>query len=74
MSLQYITDAQGKTTGVFIPIQEWDSLKSKYEGIEEEAYTIPEWHKDIVRERIKSTNKEDYLSWEEVKKNISNEL
>lgn len=36
MNLQYISDNRGKTTGVFIPIQEWESLKSKFKGLEEE--------------------------------------
>ena len=70
MSLQYITDDKGQTTGVFIPIQEWNNLKSKYEGIEEDAYTVPEWQKEIVRERIKNTKPEEYLSWDEVQQQI----
>ena len=36
MNLQYISDNKGKTTGVFIPIQEWEGLKSKFKGLEEE--------------------------------------
>lgn len=70
MSLQYITDDKGQTTGVFIPIQEWDNLKTKYEGIEEEAYVVPEWQKEIVRERIKNTKPQEYLSWEEVRQQL----
>ncbi len=35
MNLQYISDGRGKTTGVFIPIQEWEGLKSKFKGLEE---------------------------------------
>ena len=31
MSLQYISDGEGKVLGVFIPIDEWDELKSKPE-------------------------------------------
>ena len=37
MNLQYIRDNRGKTTGVFIPIQEWELLKSKFKGLEEEV-------------------------------------
>ncbi|MDW3211657.1 MAG: hypothetical protein R8N23_17445 [Reichenbachiella sp.] len=70
MSLQYITDDKGQTTGVYIPIQEWDNLKAKYEGIEEDAYIVPEWQKEIVRERIKNTKPEEYLSWEDVEKQL----
>ena len=67
MSLQYITDDKGQTTGVFIPISEWIKLKSKFEGIEEEVQTISKWQKDIIRERIKNTKPEEYLSWEEIR-------
>jgi hypothetical protein len=35
MNLQYISDNRGKTTGVFIPIQEWEGLKEKFKGLEE---------------------------------------
>ena len=36
MSLQYISDNKGQTTGVFIPIEEWNNLKNKFKGIEDE--------------------------------------
>ena len=52
MNLQYISDSKGQTTGVFIPINEWNDLKSKYKGIEREDIDIPEWHKDLVRQRL----------------------
>ena len=55
MNLQYISDNTGQTAGVFIPIKEWNELKSKYKGIEKEEIDIPEWHIDLVRERM-----EDY--------------
>ena len=35
MNIQYISDNKGKPTGVFIPIQEWEGLKSKFKGLEE---------------------------------------
>ncbi|MEC3881426.1 addiction module protein [Parapedobacter sp. 10938] len=52
MSVQYISDSKGKTTGVFIPVREWEKLKEKYEGLEETAEAMPEWHKRIVRDRL----------------------
>jgi hypothetical protein len=51
MNLQYITDSNGQTTGVFIPIMEWNALKEKFEGIEE-AMQTPDWQKQVVRERL----------------------
>lgn len=41
MNLQYISDNKGKVTGVYIPIQEWESLKSKFEGLEEAEIAEP---------------------------------
>jgi hypothetical protein len=38
MNVQYISDNRGKTTGVFIPIQEWEGLKSKFKGLEEAEF------------------------------------
>jgi len=52
MNLQFISDSTGQTTGVFIPINEWNQLKDKYKGIEQEVIDVPEWHKEIVRSRL----------------------
>ena len=52
MNLQYILDSTGKTTGVFIPISEWNELKSKYKGIDQEQIDIPAWQMDEVRKRL----------------------
>ncbi len=42
MNIQYISDNDGLTTGVFIPISEWNELKSKYEGIEDLS-SVAQW-------------------------------
>lgn len=52
MNLQFISDSTGQTTGVYIPIKEWNELKSKFKEIEEEEIAIPQWHQDIVRQRL----------------------
>lgn len=57
MNLQFISDSAGKTTGVFIPINEWNELKSKFKGIEQEEIDIPEWHKEIVLHRMSEYKK-----------------
>ncbi len=54
MNLQYISDSTGKTTGVFIPIKEWNELKNKFKGIEQEETDIPSWHMDIVKDRLEN--------------------
>ncbi|MDT8394663.1 MAG: addiction module protein [Bacteroidales bacterium] len=57
MNLQYISDSKGQTTGVFIPINEWNNLKSKYKGIEQEELDIPEWHIKLVQQRLEDYRK-----------------
>ncbi len=55
MNLQYISDNTGKTTGVFIPISEWNELKNKYKDIEQ--MDIPNWQVEEVGKRL-----DDYKS------------
>lgn len=60
MNLQYIQDAKGNTTGVYIPIEEWQLLKEKYndlEQLEPNRIDIPEWHKKILDERLEDYKK-----------------
>ena len=56
MTLQFIHDNKGNTTGVFIPIEEWQILKSKYSDLQkEEAENVVElatWLKQIIDERL----------------------
>ena len=56
MILQFIHDNKGNTTGVFISIEEWQSLKTKYADLQkEEAENIVElasWQKQIIDERL----------------------
>ena len=57
MNLQFISDSTGKTTGVYIPIEEWNELKNKFKEIELEEFDVPEWHKNIVRQRLNDYKK-----------------
>jgi hypothetical protein len=58
MNLQYISDNTGKTTGVFIPISEWNELKSKYKGIDQEQMEIPVWQREEVGKRLQDYRNE----------------
>jgi hypothetical protein len=76
MNLQYITDSNGQTTGVFIPIQEWNNLKDKFKDIDQGQLEVPEWHKEIVRKRMElyKNNTDQVLdfdaSLDEIEKNL----
>lgn len=56
MILQFIHDNKGNTTGVFIPIEEWQSLKTKYADLQKEevknVVELAPWQKQIVDERL----------------------
>lgn len=78
MNLQYISDNKGKTTGVFIPIRDWEYLKNKYKEIEEEeksSLEIKGWRRKIVANRLNDyqNNANDVLDWDNVQKEIEGE-
>lgn len=56
MILQFVHDTKGNTTGVFISIEEWQSLKTKYADLQkEEAQNMADlasWQKKIIDERL----------------------
>lgn len=55
MSLQYIQDKEGNTTGVIIPIKEWQALKAKYSELQEEvepSTDLTSWQKKILDKRL----------------------
>lgn len=52
MKFQYLSDNTGKTTGVFIPISEWNELRSKYKNIDSEEIEIPSFQQDEVNRRL----------------------
>jgi hypothetical protein len=41
MGLQVIQDGKGKTTGIYIPINEWKELKKQYKDLEVLEYEVP---------------------------------
>ncbi len=76
MNLQYISDSKGQTTGVFIPINEWNDLKNKYKDIEQEEISVPEWHKDLVLKRLEDykQNPDSALDFDSAMDDIEKEL
>ena len=76
MNLQYISDSTGKVTGVFIPISEWNELKAKYKGIDQEQIDIPGWQAKEVRERLEDYqhNPDQVLDFDEAMDNIEKEM
>jgi hypothetical protein len=79
MALQFIHDNRGNTTGVFIPIEEWRDLKTKYSDLQNEEVQnnieLTSWQKDIVLERIEAIkqNPELLINEEQFWKEVENE-
>lgn len=74
MNLQYISDNKGKTTGVFIPISEWNELKNKYKDIEQ--VDIPNDQIEEVRKRLEDykNNPEQTLDFDSALDDIEKDL
>lgn len=56
MSLQIIKGDNGKPTGVFIPISDWEIMKKEYQNLKE--WEAPEQTKELVFEGIKEALEE----------------
>ena len=56
MTLQFIHDNKGNTTGVFIPIEDWQTLKGKYTDLQKEesqnSTELASWQKEIIDQRL----------------------
>ncbi|MFN5829583.1 MAG: hypothetical protein ACK5P4_01500 [Bacteroidota bacterium] len=56
MTLQFIHDNNGNTTGVYIPIEDWQTLKVKYKELEREELKSGEellsWQKEVIDVRL----------------------
>jgi len=70
MSLQYVSDRSGQTTGVLISIDDWNLLREKHPDVEELEGDLPQWQKDLIDERMlllkqhpdQVTSLEDFLT------------
>jgi hypothetical protein len=80
MTLQFIHDHKGNTTGVFIPIEEWQSLKTKYTELQKEeaenVTTLSSWQKQIIDERINDyyNNPNEVTNFDSTMDDIEKEL
>ncbi len=69
MSLHYIHDTNGNTTGAFIPIDDWQLLKEKYSELQieevQEHTELTDWQKEIIDKRLHDyfTNPNDVLDF-----------
>ena len=71
MKLQYISDSEGKTTAVVIPIDQWNEMKSRHIDLEDEDdFELTDEMKSMLDERIATEDRSEFLSVEEVQRRI----
>lgn len=80
MIFQFIRDNKGNTTGVYIPIEEWQWLKTKYKELQkvevEENIELLPWQKHIIEDRLAgyNINNLDVLDFDKTLDDIEKEL
>lgn len=80
MTLQFIHDKEGNTTGVYIPIDEWHSLTSKYEELQkaesDNSIQLADWQKKIIDQRLSAyeSNPKDVFDFDETLDDIESGL
>ncbi len=52
MRLQVLQDTLGNQTGVYLPIEYWNLIKSNYPDIELLGEDLEQWEKDFIDERL----------------------
>lgn len=74
MNVQYISDSAGMTTGVFIPINEWNQLKEKY--LELDDNSLPLWQQQALDARLDDlkNNPDQLLNFDEAINDIDKDL
>lgn len=72
MKTQLIQDHNGKPTGVFITYRDWELIKKNFPNIEDIEDDIPQWHKDIIDQRLDDyyINPDDVVDFETTIANI----
>ncbi|MBC7748590.1 MAG: addiction module protein [Methylotenera sp.] len=52
MSLQIIQNSKGENTGVFIPMDDWEIMKTNYPDVDNLDKEIPDWQKQLLDSRL----------------------
>ncbi len=58
MNPQVIKDNNGKNTGVFITMEDWNLIESTYPDINLLSKELPEWQKEMLDVRLDAIEKD----------------
>jgi len=54
MSIQYLSNENGQITAVQLSIEDWEKIKSVYPNIDNIDFSLPQWHKEILDQRLQA--------------------
>ncbi len=58
MSVNYVSDNNGATIAIQIPIEDWKRIKNKYPDIDDLNGNVPEWQMKMMEQRLKEIEKD----------------
>jgi hypothetical protein len=61
MKAQIIENQDGTIAGVFLSIEDWNSIKKRFSGLEIVEENIPQWQIDLLDYRLKDIENPDKL-------------
>lgn len=57
MSIQYLSNEKGQVTAVQLLIEEWEKINRLYPNIDNIDFSLPEWHREILDDRLEAIAK-----------------
>lgn len=63
LTLNISDNATGKATALIEYLKSLDFLTV----VQEEDFTVPDWHKQIVQDRVKNSSPDQRLDWDKIK-------
>ena len=58
MSVNYVSDNNGATIAIQIPIEDWKRIKNKYPDIDDPNNDIPQWQMKMMAQRLEEIEKD----------------
>lgn len=69
-----LTIPESKTEQVLAYLKSLRGVKVEEAAEQQEDLFVPEWHKEIVLNRMKNTKPEEYVEWNKADKQLKKEL
>ena len=74
MTIQYILDSSGNTTGVYIPIQYWTALRMKYQELDKEIDYSEPLKKEILKGMRQAVNEMNLIKQGKLKAKLAKDF